>query len=104
MPPAKSPGTFRIKGKVWRYPGPAGWYFVNTGKKVAADIRFLEGLYKVGWGYVRVSAKVGHTRWETTLFPSKQHGYLLAIKASVRKQEEIAEGDILQVEFTLQPA
>jgi hypothetical protein len=93
--------AFRIQGKVWRYPGPAGWYFVNTGPKVAEAIRFFEDLQKVGWGYIKVSAQVGRTRWDTTLFPTKEKDFLLAIKASVRKAEDIAEGEVIEVRFTL---
>lgn len=95
---------FRIQGKVWRYPGPAGWYFVNTGPKVAREIRFFEDLQKVGWGYIKVSAQLGGTRWETTLFPTKEKDFLLAIKAAVRKSEGIEEGDVLEVSFTLPTA
>ncbi len=93
--------TFRIRGKVWRYPGPSGWYFINTGLKVAAAVRFFEDLQKVGWGYVKVSARVGRTEWETTLFPSKENDFLLAIKASVRKSEGIREGDLIGIGITL---
>lgn len=93
--------TFRIQGKVWRYAGPAGWFFVNIGPKVAEEIRFFEDLQKVGWGYIKVSAQVGRTEWETTLFPTKDKDFLLAIKAAVRKAEGIEEGDVLEVSFTL---
>lgn len=100
-PPRKKARTFRIQGKVWRYPGAAGWFFVNTGKEIAADIRFLEDVQKVGWGYVRVTAQVGRTRWDTTLFPTKEKDFLLAVKASVRKAEKIEAGDVIRVEFSL---
>lgn len=93
--------TFRIQGKVWRYPGPAGWFFVNTGLKVAGEIRFFEDLQKVGWGFIKVSARVGLTQWHTTLFPTKEKDFLLAIKASIRKAEGIEAGQVLEVTFTL---
>lgn len=93
--------TFQIRGKVWRYPGPAGWFFVNTGREVADGIRFFEDLEKVGWGYIKVTAQVGRTQWDTTLFPTKEKDFLLAIKASVRKAEGIQEGDLLDLRFTL---
>lgn len=93
--------TFRIREKVWRYPGPAGWFFVNTGREVAEALRFFENFEKVGWGYIKVTAQLGRTRWDTTLFPTKAKDFLLAIKASVRKTEGIQEGDLLDIRITL---
>jgi hypothetical protein len=39
--------------------------------------------------------------YPTTLFPTQEKDFLLAIKASVRKSEGIEEGDTLDVAFTL---
>lgn len=41
----------------------------------------------------RVTVTLGSSAWETTLFPSKNGPYLLAIKASVRAKERIDVGD-----------
>lgn len=92
---------FEVEAKVWRYPGPSGWYFVTIGKKDALEIKYGESGKTVGWGYIRVSAKLGRTKWSTTLFPTKEKEYLLAIKASVRKAEKVADGDRVKVEFSL---
>jgi hypothetical protein len=46
--------------------------------------------------YVHVS--VGATRWQTSVFPSKEvSGFLLPVKASVRKAEKLAEGDVVML-------
>ncbi len=95
--------TFSIHGKVWRYPGPAGWFFLNTGPKVAEEIRFFDDIGKVGWGYIKVTAQIGGTRWDTTLFPTKEKDFLLAIKAQIRKSERIEEGKVLDAFITLPP-
>lgn len=98
----KSTRIFSVKGKLWRYPGPSGWYFLTIGKKEALEIKFVESGKTVGWGYVPVTAKLGRTTWSTTLFPTKEKEYLLALKASVRKAEKVADGDIVKVEFSLE--
>jgi hypothetical protein len=85
---------FIIKEKVWRYPGPAGWFFVKIGKKNSDEVKFV-------WGYVRVEARMGSSCWTTTLFPTKEKGYLLAIKSAIRKSENIDEGDVVTIEFSL---
>ena len=44
---------------------------------------------------------IGKTRWQTSVFPSKDvAGYLLPIKASFRKAEKLGEGDTVTVELT----
>jgi hypothetical protein len=50
-------------------------------------------------GSVKVKAQIGKTAWETTLFPTKDGRYLIAIKASVRKAEGTVEDDKVRVEF-----
>lgn len=96
-----NPNKFTLRKKVWRNPGPAGWYFVKIGKREAARIRFVEAAKKVGLGYIRVEAAIGKTTWSTTLFPTKEKEFLLAIKAGVRKAEAIEAGRTVEIEFTL---
>jgi hypothetical protein len=55
-----------------------------------------------GFGSVRVEARIGDTRWRTSVFPSKAHaGYLLPVKLAVRKAEDLAAGDMAEVELVL---
>jgi len=93
---------FTIKGQVWRYPGPAGWYFVNMKRRDSARIRAMSRVKTVAWGYVRVRAIVGKTTWDTTLFPAKGGIYMIAIKASVRKSENIQPGEVVRIKIALQ--
>lgn len=97
--------TYRLKGKVWLYGGPASWHFFTLPKRQAREIRLLlgSGVTGRGWGSIRVKATIGKTSWQTSIFPDKKHGsYLLPVKAEVRKAETIGEGDtvdvVLQVE------
>jgi hypothetical protein len=100
---SKPNGTVQTKGIVWRYAGPAGWYFVTLDKGLAQWIRALETKQKVGWGYVKAQVTLGKSTWETTLFPSKEHGYIVAIKASIRKKEKVGEGDTVVLTLNLEP-
>ncbi|RJR14162.1 DUF1905 domain-containing protein [Candidatus Parcubacteria bacterium] len=93
--------VFAIHGKVWKYEGPAGWYFVYVDKKISEKLREEKSAKRVAWGYIQIRAKVGKTSWDTTVFPTKEGPYLLAIKASVRKKEGIDEGDTVRVACTL---
>ena len=79
---------------------PASWHFLTIDGQAAEDIhgtvlmRRLEGGRRRGWGSVRVTAEIGETNWQTSLFPSKeQGGWLLPVKAAVRKAENLTAGD-----------
>lgn len=86
-----------FSAKVWVYPGVGGWHFVYLPKRDAAELVKIK-TKKVGFGFIPVTATVGTTSWKTTVFPSKQEKtYLLAIKAAVRKNEQIVEGDMVRV-------
>ena len=51
---------------------------------------------------VKVAVTVGASRWATSLFYSKNvGGYLLPVKAKVRKAEGLHEGDDVTVRMEL---
>ncbi len=61
-------------------------------------MRRLEGGQRRGWGSIRVTATIGETSWQTSMFPSKESGgYLLPVKAAVRKAEGLTAGDEIAV-------
>lgn len=92
---------FTMKAKVWLYPGKAAWHFLSVPKKQAKAITEDGGIIKRGWGSVRVRVFIGSSVWETSIFPDRKTAtYLLPLKASVRKKEGIADGDITT--FTLE--
>ena len=92
--------SFIVNGEVWKYEGPAGWYFVYVDKKDAKQIKESK-TKRVGFGFIPVNAKIGNTKWSTTLFPSKSGDYLIAIKSTVRRAENIHEGDSVSIKCKL---
>ncbi len=81
---------YKIETVVWLYPGMAGWHFVTISEEVSEDINHQFGDLKRGWGSLPVKVTVGKTTWETSIFPDKKtKGYLLPLKADVRKKEKI---------------
>lgn len=94
---------YKIKAKVWRWPasaggpGDTGWHFVNVDKKISEQIRKAYPR-----GFVKIRAQIGKTIWDTSLFPHKlSASYLLSVKASVRKKEDIFEGDEVVIKFNI---
>jgi hypothetical protein len=85
---------YRIRARVWRYPGKGGWHFATLPAKPSAEIKARFGTEARGWGSLPVRVRIGKTEWSTSLFPERKSScYLFAIKAEVRKQEGITEGD-----------
>lgn len=87
---------YKFNSHVWLYPGMSGWHFVSVPKDISEDIRHNFGDRKRGWGSLPIIATLGKTSWKTSIFPDKKiGGYLLPLKAEVRKKENIiADNDI----------
>jgi Domain of unknown function (DUF1905) len=89
-----------FSGPVIEWRGPAPYYFVAVPEQDAADIREVAALATYGWGVIPVDARIGSTAFETSLFP-KDGGYLLPVKAAVRRPHNLAAGDVVTVEMTI---
>lgn len=86
--------TFNFSAQVWVYSGSAAWHFVTVPKDISDEIDFFFSHSKRGWGSLPVNVTVGKTSWKTSIFPdTKIRSYILPIKAQVRKQESIQEGN-----------
>lgn len=90
--------SFAIEGKIWRYPGAGGWHFVYVPEKLSRQIKDTARARR---GLVRIKATIGDTSWQTSLFPTKDGPYLLAIKAEVRAREVLDEGDKVKISCSL---
>lgn len=96
-------GKITFTEKVWLYPEMAGkWHFISLPKIDSAKIKETFGPRVRGWGSIRVEAQIGKTKWKTSIFPdNKEGGYILPIKASVRKFESIGVGDIVKIKLMI---
>lgn len=89
---------YKFKSSVWLYPGMTGWHFVTVLKDISEDIKHNFGDRKRGWGSFLVVATIDKTSWKTSIFPDKKAGgYLLPLKAEVRKKEGIRADDEIMV-------
>ncbi len=92
----------QVTAKLWRWTtdkAPATWHFLTiTGQagealSATALMRRMENGRRAGFGSIKVEATVGDTSWQTSVFPSNETGWMLPVKASVRKAEMIVAGD-----------
>jgi hypothetical protein len=99
--------SYRTRAKLWRWKGgKASWYFLTLPAGVAEEIRTVDaGPRRVGFGSLRVTATIGKTSWQTSIFPAAQlKSYLLPVKAAVRKAERLAEGKAVVVRLLVRRA
>ena len=101
-------GRISHTAPLWRWTGATGagvWFFITIDGEAGdmlsaiALMRRLEGMAR-GFGSLKVTARIGESEWRTSVFPSKAEGWMLPVKASVRKAEGIGQGD--EVELTLE--
>lgn len=103
--------THIIHAALWLWQtdkAPASWHFLTIDGEAAAAIhalalmRRLEFGKRRGWGAMKVTATIGETRWQTSIFPEKDSGgWLLPVKAPVRTAEGLVVGDEIDVAVTV---
>ena len=87
---------------VWKGSDAAGrWYFITVPDDQCDEIRAQAFAGPRGFGSVKVEARIGDVTWRTSVFPLKSGGYLLPVKADVRKKAGISAGDDVTVELEL---
>ena len=85
-----------FNGEIWFWHGPAPWYFVTVPEEQSRDLKAILGFVTYGWGMIPVNVRIGDTEWKTSMFP-KDDRYIVPIKASVRKVENLEVGDKVTV-------
>ncbi len=93
--------NIEINGEIWYWRGPAPHYFVTVPADQSRDLKTISGLVTYGWGMIPVTVQIGKTRWKTSLFP-KDDCYIVPLKASARKAENLEEGDTVTVLLEVQ--
>lgn len=90
---------FNFRGELFQTVETANgaWVFAALPTDRADEIFELE-TRRSGFGSVRVAVHLGTSDWQTSIFPSKEHGtYLLPVKKSIREQEMIDSGDTVEI-------
>jgi hypothetical protein len=85
-------------GKIWYWRGPAPYYFITVPEEESLDIKAISGFVTYGWGVIPVWVRIGETEWTTSLFP-KDGRYLVPVKDSVRKAEQLELDDEVTIEL-----
>ncbi len=88
-------------GELWFWKGPAPWHFVSVPEPDCEDLQATSAFISYGWGMIPVGVRIGATSWSTSLWP-KDGGYVVPVKAHVRRSEGLEVGDLVAVRLTLE--
>jgi hypothetical protein len=91
--------TFTAPLWQWRARQDDAWWFVTVPPD-PSDLLADLPLPPRGFGSIRVEVAVGQTTWRTSVFPSKEEGYVLPVKKSVRRAEGLEPGAPVAVRLT----
>ncbi|BAP37651.1 DUF1905 domain-containing protein [Acinetobacter guillouiae] len=93
--------SFQIESTVQQYLGVGGWHYALISKLQSEEIKkYIH--QKRSWGAVPITVTLGKSIWKTSIFPDKQsEGYLLPLKAEIRKKEKIYSGDHISFSILL---
>ena len=87
---------------IWQGSDAAGrWYFITVPEEQSDEIRAHALGSPRGFRSVKVEAHIGDVAWRTSVFPLNRGGYLLPVKAEVRRKADIAAGDEVSVSLEL---
>jgi Domain of unknown function (DUF1905) len=93
--------TYTFSADLWEWEGKAAWFFVTLPFELSAEIREVPRMPR-GFGSVRVSATIGGSTWQTSIFPdSKVKRYILPVKKAVRVAESINVHETVEVSLEL---
>lgn len=85
---------------IWYWKGPAPFHFITVPEEESESLALASALVSYGWGMIPVTARIGQTTWDTSLFP-KDGGYIVPIKKDVQRAEGLAVGDSPKVSLTV---
>ena len=89
-----------FSGELWFWRGPAPFHFVTVPEAESSLLESAGELVSYGWGMIPATVHVGDTSWLTALWP-KDGGYIVPVKAMVRKAEKLEIGDDIEVRLDI---
>jgi hypothetical protein len=84
---------------IWYWRGPAPYHYVTVPERVRDGLREW-AFISYGWGMIPVTVRLGASQWATSLWP-KDGGYIVPLRAQVRRREQVELGDTVTVGLTI---
>lgn len=97
--------NYTFNEAIWKYHGDNAWYFITLPLEIADEIKALTALHLLarrGFGSLRVTATIGNSSWNTSIFPdSKSGSYLLPVKKAIRTANHLTEGSDTEIKLSV---
>jgi hypothetical protein len=96
--------TFTAPLWLWDARRQDTWTFVTVPADVSADMSDEAEARgpRAGFGSIRVQVRLGEVTWRTSVFPdSGSGGFVLPVKAAVRRANGVQAGDEVTVHLTV---
>ncbi|MBP8292118.1 MAG: DUF1905 domain-containing protein [Caldilineaceae bacterium] len=92
--------NIEFTGEIWYWRGPAPFYFVTVPAEQCRALKAIASHVTYGWGMIPATVRIGATTWTTSLFP-KDGSYLVPLKDSIRRAEQLQEGATVTVHLSI---
>ena len=89
-----------FSGAIWTWRGPAPHHFVSVPEEECAELESVAAAVTYGWGMIPVTLRIGGREWTTSLWP-KDGGYVVPLKAAVRRAARLEVGDEVTIRLTV---
>ena len=93
--------TFTSLLWIWKGEAAGRWYFLTVPDDQSVEIKAHALGSPRGFGSVRVEARIDDVIWRTSVFPLNSGGYVLPVKAEVRKRAVLSSGDAVEATLSL---
>ena len=93
--------TFTSLLWIWKGEAAGRWYFLTVPDDQSVEIKAHALGSPRGFGSVRVEARIDDVIWRTSVFPLNIGGYVLPVKAEVRKRAVLSSGDAVEATLSL---
>lgn len=91
--------SFEVSGKIKRFPGEYGWYYVELDEGLGKDLRPL--LANRWPALLGAEFRTGKTIWQSSIMPIKDGPLFIALPAKIRKAEGLDFGNKVTINFEL---
>jgi hypothetical protein len=93
--------TFTSLLWIWRGEAAGRWHFVTVPEDQSVEIKAHALGSPRGFGSVKVEASIRAVAWRTSVFPLNSGGYVLPVKAEIRRRANLSAGDEVTVRLEL---
>lgn len=90
---------FEVSGKIKRFPGKNGWYYVELDEGLSKSLRPL--LANLWPALLKAEFRINKTTWHSSIMPIKDGPLFIALPAKIRKAEDLDVGNKVTIIFKI---